>query len=35
MPLLPKLIERLQRHPKRVVFPEGAIRASCSGTPMG
>ena len=24
MPLLPKLIERLQRHPKRVVFPEGA-----------
>jgi phosphate acetyltransferase len=24
MPLLPKLIERLQRHPKRIVFPEGA-----------
>jgi len=24
MSLLPKLIERLQRHPKRVVFPEGA-----------
>ena len=24
MPLLPKLVERLQRHPKRVVFPEGA-----------
>jgi phosphate acetyltransferase len=24
MPLLPKLIDRLQRHPKRVVFPEGA-----------
>ncbi|MBL9193417.1 MAG: phosphate acetyltransferase [Opitutaceae bacterium] len=23
MPLLPKLIDRLQRHPKRVVFPEG------------
>lgn len=24
MPLVPKLIERLQRHPKRVVFPEGS-----------
>jgi len=24
MPLLPKLVDRLQRHPKRVVFPEGA-----------
>jgi len=24
MPLLPKLIERLQRHPKRIVFAEGA-----------
>jgi len=24
MSLVPKLIERLQRHPKRVVFPEGA-----------
>jgi phosphate acetyltransferase len=24
MSLLPKLIERLQRHPKRIVFPEGA-----------
>jgi len=24
MPLVPKLIERLQRHPKRVVFAEGA-----------
>lgn len=24
MPLLPKLVERLQHHPKRVVFPEGA-----------
>jgi len=24
MSLLPKLVERLQRHPKRVVFPEGA-----------
>lgn len=24
MPLLPKLIERLQRHPKRIVFSEGA-----------
>jgi phosphate acetyltransferase len=24
MPLVPKLIARLQRHPKRVVFPEGA-----------
>lgn len=24
MPLLPKLVERLQRHPKRIVFPEGA-----------
>lgn len=24
MPLIPKLIERLQRHPKRVVFPEGS-----------
>jgi phosphate acetyltransferase len=24
MPLLPRLIERLQRHPKRIVFPEGA-----------
>jgi len=24
MPLLPKLTERLQRHPKRIVFPEGA-----------
>lgn len=24
MPLVPKLIGRLQRHPKRVVFPEGA-----------
>jgi phosphate acetyltransferase len=24
MPLLPKLIDRLQRHPKRIVFPEGA-----------
>jgi phosphate acetyltransferase len=24
MPLLPKLIDRLQRHPKRVVFPEGS-----------
>ena len=24
MPLVTKLIERLQRHPKRVVFPEGA-----------
>ena len=24
MPLLPKLIERLQRHPKRIVFTEGA-----------
>jgi len=23
MPLVPKLIDRLQRHPKRVVFPEG------------
>ncbi len=23
MPLVPKLIEKLQRHPKRVVFPEG------------
>lgn len=23
MPIVPKLIERLQRHPKRVVFPEG------------
>ncbi len=24
MPLVPKLIARLQRHPKRIVFPEGA-----------
>lgn len=24
MPLVPKLIDRLQRHPKRVVFPEGS-----------
>jgi phosphate acetyltransferase len=24
MPLVPKLTEKLQRHPKRVVFPEGA-----------
>jgi len=24
MSLLPKLVERLQRHPKRIVFPEGA-----------
>jgi phosphate acetyltransferase len=24
MPLIPKLIEKLQRHPKRIVFPEGA-----------
>ncbi len=24
MPIVPKLIERLQRHPKRVVFPEGS-----------
>jgi len=24
MPIVPKLIERLQRHPKRIVFPEGA-----------
>lgn len=24
MPLLPKLVDRLQRHPKRIVFPEGA-----------
>ena len=24
MPLIPKLTERLQRHPKRVVFPEGS-----------
>ncbi len=24
MPLVPKLIERLQRHPKRIVFPEGS-----------
>jgi phosphate acetyltransferase len=24
MPLVPKLVARLQRHPKRVVFPEGA-----------
>ncbi len=24
MPLIPKLIERLQRHPKRIVFPEGS-----------
>lgn len=23
MPIVPKLIERLQRHPKRIVFPEG------------
>src|SRR5579884_4158546 len=23
MPIVPKLIERLQRHPKRVVIPEG------------
>lgn len=23
MPLVPKLVDRLQRHPKRVVFPEG------------
>ncbi|HTJ77464.1 MAG TPA: phosphate acyltransferase [Rariglobus sp.] len=24
MPIVPKLIEKLQRHPKRIVFPEGA-----------
>jgi phosphate acetyltransferase len=24
MPIVPKLVSRLQRHPKRVVFPEGA-----------
>lgn len=24
MPLVPKLVEKLQRHPKRVVFPEGS-----------
>ncbi len=24
MPIVPKLIERLQRHPKRIVFPEGS-----------
>ena len=24
MPIIPKLIERLQRHPKRIVFPEGS-----------
>ncbi|HEY9153489.1 MAG TPA: phosphate acyltransferase, partial [Opitutaceae bacterium] len=23
MPLVQKLIEKLQRHPKRIVFPEG------------
>jgi phosphate acetyltransferase len=24
MPLVPKLVEKLQRHPKRIVFPEGS-----------
>ena len=24
MPLIPRLVEKLQRHPKRFVFPEGA-----------
>ncbi|MET0263779.1 MAG: phosphate acyltransferase, partial [Rariglobus sp.] len=23
MPIVPKLVEKLQRHPKRIVFPEG------------
>ena len=24
MPIIPRLVEKLQRHPKRFVFPEGA-----------